>query len=59
MHLKHLEAKVPQQKKTVVGDFSMQVYHIIAVSELRGAVLTAPIWDAVNSGSAPRFRVQI
>lgn len=37
----------------------MQIYHLAAVSELRGAVLTAPTWDGGNSGSAPRFRVQI
>lgn len=56
MYLKHFEA---QKKNTVMGDFSMQVYHLAAVSELRGAVLTAPTWDVGNSGSPPRFRVQI
>lgn len=41
-----------------MGDFSLQVYYLAAVSELRGAVLTAPSWDVGNSGSAPRFRVR-
>lgn len=56
LYLKHFEA---QKKKTVMGDSSMQVYHLAAVSELRGAVLTAPTWDVGNSGSPLRFRVQI
>lgn len=59
MYLKHFEAKVPHKKETVMGDFAMQVYHLAAVSELRGAVFTAPTWDVGNPGSAPRFRVQI
>lgn len=49
----------PQRKETVMGYFSMQIYHLAAVSELRGAVLTAPTWDVGNSGSAPRFGVWI
>lgn len=42
-----------------MGNFSVQVYHLAAISELRGAVLTAFTWDVGNPGSAPCFGVRI
>lgn len=37
----------------------MQVYHLAAISELRGAVLTAFTQDVGNPGSVPCFGLWI
>lgn len=53
--LKHFGAT----KKTFVGDFSVQVYCLAAISELRGALLKVLTWDVVNPGSVPCYGVRI
>lgn len=42
-----------------MGDFSVQVYCLAAISELRGAVLKVLTWDVVNPGSVPCYGVRI